>query len=129
MADEPNLCVKGCGFYGRAEDRNMCSKCYNEFLKNEIISKSISKIHSDENDDAISESLCDQLKDLKITTNRCKDCNKKVGLTGFSCRCGNVYCSRHRLPEQHACTYDFKGAARKNLKLPLICGEKLKKIL
>ncbi|XP_062075400.1 zinc finger A20 and AN1 domain-containing stress-associated protein 1-like [Humulus lupulus] len=89
MVDLPNLCGRGCGFFGSVENRNMCSKCYN----------------------------------------KCKDCNKKVGVTGFSCRCGNVYCSRHRLPEEHACTYDFKAAARENLKLVRICADKLDKIL
>ncbi|KAF4347060.1 hypothetical protein G4B88_026263, partial [Cannabis sativa] len=133
MGDVLNLCVKGCGFYGRAQNRNMCSKCYKDFIMEEIISKSLSNIHlssdttsittltfNDTNEnDAITNSLSDQFKDLKITKNRCNDCNKKVGLTGFSCRCGNLYCGHHRLPEAHACTYDFKGAARQNLKLPL----------
>ncbi|KAF4367725.1 hypothetical protein F8388_010262 [Cannabis sativa] len=101
MDDAFNLCVKGCGFYGRVENRNMCSKCYKDFIMEEIICKSLSNIHlsnnitsittptfntTDEND-AITNSLCDQFNDLKITKNRCKDCNKKVGLTGFSCRC------------------------------------------
>ncbi|XP_060959437.1 zinc finger A20 and AN1 domain-containing stress-associated protein 1-like [Cannabis sativa] len=143
MDDAFNLCVKGCGFYGRVENRNMCSKCYKDFIMEEIICKSLSNIHlsnnitsittptfntTDEND-AITNSLCDQFNDLKITKNRCKDCNKKVGLTGFSCRCGNLYCGCHRLPETHTCTYDFKSAARQNLKLTLICADKLEKRL
>merc|ERR1711963_1307758 len=28
--------------------------------------------------------------------NRCLSCKKKVGLTGFTCRCGGLFCSIHR---------------------------------
>ncbi|KAM6591729.1 zinc finger A20 and AN1 domain-containing stress-associated protein 1-like [Cannabis sativa] len=138
MDDVWTFCVRGCGFYGRTDNGNMCSKCFKDFILEEIICESLSNIHlssnttsiiapistTDEND-AITNSLCDQFKSLKVTTNRCKYCNKKVGLTGFTCRCGNLYCGCHRLPETHACTYDFKGAARQNFELTLICGDKL----
>jgi hypothetical protein len=30
------------------------------------------------------------------TTNRCTTCSRKVGLTGFGCRCGGTFCSTHR---------------------------------
>ncbi|KAE8662703.1 Zinc finger A20 and AN1 domain-containing stress-associated protein 7 [Hibiscus syriacus] len=44
--------------------------------------------------------------------NRCFICRKKVGLTGFKCRCGSTFCGEHRYPEKHECTFDFKGAGR-----------------
>jgi hypothetical protein len=40
---------------------------------------------------------------------RCHACRKRVGLTGFSCRCGNVYCGQHRHAEGHGCTFDYKA--------------------
>ena len=36
-------------------------------------------------------------------------CNRKLGLTDISCRCHHIYCSKHRLPETHACTYNYKN--------------------
>ena len=39
--------------------------------------------------------------------NCCKKCNKKVGLTGFTCRCGGLYCGNHRYAEEHSCNYDY----------------------
>lgn len=36
------------------------------------------------------------------------DCIKRLKLTDFKCKCGNQYCSLHRLPENHKCTLDFK---------------------
>ena len=33
----------------------------------------------------------------------CIICHKKMGLLGFECKCHNVFCSKHRLPEDHVC--------------------------
>lgn len=45
-------------------------------------------------------------------SNRCFSCNKKVGLTGFRCKCGSTFCGTHRYAEKHDCTFDFKGVGR-----------------
>lgn len=37
---------------------------------------------------------------------RCEFCNKKTGLIGFDCKCGNYYCLEHRYPEKHECKYE-----------------------
>merc|ERR1719430_2110033 len=34
-------------------------------------------------------------KDGKKKKNRCASCKKKLGLTGFTCRCGELFCSIH----------------------------------
>ncbi|CAI0413988.1 unnamed protein product [Linum tenue] len=44
--------------------------------------------------------------------NRCLTCNKRVGLTGFKCKCGSTFCGSHRYPENHDCDYDFKEAGK-----------------
>ncbi|XP_042477493.1 zinc finger A20 and AN1 domain-containing stress-associated protein 1-like [Macadamia integrifolia] len=43
---------------------------------------------------------------------RCVSCKKRVGILGFNCRCGSTFCSEHRYPEVHACTFDFKSMGR-----------------
>ncbi|KAF5182985.1 Zinc finger a20 and an1 domain-containing stress-associated protein [Thalictrum thalictroides] len=62
--------------------------------------------------------------------NRCSTCRKRVGLTGFKCRCGITFCSLHRYPEKHGCSYDFKVVGQEAIKKanPLIKAEKLDKI-
>ena len=36
----------------------------------------------------------------------CPQCRKKVGLVGgFECKCGYVFCSSHRMPDEHNCAY------------------------
>ncbi|XP_073045847.1 zinc finger A20 and AN1 domain-containing stress-associated protein 8-like isoform X3 [Primulina eburnea] len=34
---------------------------------------------------------------------RCTSCHKRVGLTGFNCKCGHLFCSVHRYSEKHDC--------------------------
>ncbi|GMI75755.1 stress associated protein 5 [Hibiscus trionum] len=48
----------------------------------------------------------------KKSVNRCSGCRKRVGLTGFRCRCGELFCSDHRYSDRHDCSYDYKTAAR-----------------
>uniref|UniRef100_UPI00398E499F AN1-type zinc finger protein 6-like n=2 Tax=Pristiophorus japonicus TaxID=55135 RepID=UPI00398E499F len=62
--------------------------------------------------------------------NRCFLCKKKVGLTGFECRCGNLYCSVHRYSDMHDCHFDYKADAAEKIRKenPMVVGEKLQKI-
>ncbi|XP_062117570.1 zinc finger A20 and AN1 domain-containing stress-associated protein 6-like [Humulus lupulus] len=62
--------------------------------------------------------------------NRCLVCKKRVGLTGFKCRCGTTFCGVHRYPEKHGCTFDFKRVGREEIARanPLVKAEKLDKI-
>ncbi|XVF22976.1 hypothetical protein REPUB_Repub12eG0217400 [Reevesia pubescens] len=48
----------------------------------------------------------------KKIVNRCSGCRKRVGLTGFRCRCGELFCSEHRYSDRHDCSYDYKAAGR-----------------
>ena len=38
---------------------------------------------------------------------RCANCNKKLGLIPFTCRCGNDYCAKCICTSIHNCTFDF----------------------
>uniref|UniRef100_A0A2P2IJL7 Uncharacterized protein MANES_02G032000 n=1 Tax=Rhizophora mucronata TaxID=61149 RepID=A0A2P2IJL7_RHIMU len=62
--------------------------------------------------------------------NRCFTCNKKVGLTGFNCKCGSTFCGRHRYPEDHSCTLDFKEAGRSSIAKanPVVKADKVGRI-
>ncbi|KAK0595763.1 hypothetical protein LWI29_009771 [Acer saccharum] len=176
------LCVKGCGFYGLKETKNMCSTCYNHFLKTqhlidetlkafESLSLADTKLPSNPSSVfSISDTVMVALESLSLadtkllpsntssvsssdtamleldsglkTSNalgfgsdssgsrsksRCNKCNRKVGLIGFKCRCGDLFCGKHRYATEHSCTFDYKKFDRENLikQNPLINRDKL----
>ncbi|KAF5748767.1 zinc finger family protein [Tripterygium wilfordii] len=62
--------------------------------------------------------------------NRCSSCKKRVGLTGFKCRCGNLFCATHRYSDKHDCPFDYRSVARDTIAQanPVVKAEKLDKI-
>jgi hypothetical protein len=39
----------------------------------------------------------------------CEYCGEEIGYLPFRCKyCGSIYCKKHRLPENHECTFDKK---------------------
>lgn len=68
----------------------------------------------------------------KKKRNRCswETCNKKLGLTGFDCRCGGQYCSLHRYANEHKCTFDYKEHGQNEIRrnMPVVQGERVRKI-
>ncbi|KAK6138379.1 hypothetical protein DH2020_027853 [Rehmannia glutinosa] len=57
-------------------------------------------------------------------------CRKRVGLMGFRCRCGDVFCSEHRYSDRHDCSYDYKAAGREAIarENPVVRAAKLVKV-
>ncbi|KAE9462276.1 hypothetical protein C3L33_05824, partial [Rhododendron williamsianum] len=62
--------------------------------------------------------------------NRCSGCRRKVGLTGFRCRCGDLFCSEHRYSDRHDCSYDYKAAGREAIERenPVVRPAKILKV-
>ncbi|OAY59253.1 hypothetical protein MANES_01G017400v8 [Manihot esculenta] len=125
---EPSLCANGCGFYGSVQNANLCSKCHKQYQKqqHQAIYKSPSLMARLPLDAETVAGSTDQTASNR-RTNLCSSCNKGLGLMGFSCRCGNVFCRSHRHPEDHACSVDFKGLGRQLLikQNPLCKADKL----
>ncbi|OIV92344.1 hypothetical protein TanjilG_10554 [Lupinus angustifolius] len=88
----------------------------------------IKTIHADISADSSSgESLQNT---AKTGPSRCATCKKRVGLTGFSCKCGNMFCAMHRYSDKHDCQFDYKTVGQDALAKanPIIKADKLDKI-
>ena len=58
---------------------------------------------------------------------RCRKCNKKLGLLGFTCSCTYTFCKLCRYAEDHACTFDYVKAGKEQLYRdnPVVQAEKI----
>ncbi|KAH1039752.1 hypothetical protein J1N35_041495 [Gossypium stocksii] len=147
------LCVNYCGFFRSSVTMNLCSKCYRDLcLKEQEASLIKSALSSSP---SFSSTVVESISQVPLLAlpevnresaapeiapaaeqrsqqqpNRCMVCRKRVGLTGFRCKCGVTLCESHRYPEDHRCTFDFKKIGREEIARanPLVKAEKLEKI-
>ncbi|GFP93064.1 zinc finger a20 and an1 domain-containing stress-associated protein 8 [Phtheirospermum japonicum] len=134
---------------------NMCSKCYKDMtLKQEQAKAAASSIEDIVNGlrgppprrspllsrmgplgrlklDAPKPTEVVEPKTAKVGgPSRCTTCKKQVGLTGFKCRCSDLFCGSHRYSDKHDCTFDYRTAGHEAIAKanPVVKAEKLDKI-
>ncbi|KMZ73983.1 Zinc finger A20 and AN1 domain-containing stress-associated protein4 [Zostera marina] len=77
-------------------------------------------------------SVSSEIGEMKVKEGpaRCGTCRKRVGLMGFNCRCGHVFCAMHRYSDKHECSFDYRSSGRDAISKanPVVKSEKLDKI-
>mmetsp|Transcript_7260 Transcript_7260/g.10727 ORF Transcript_7260/g.10727 Transcript_7260/m.10727 type:complete len:119 (-) Transcript_7260:1118-1474(-) len=116
---DSELCRNCKSFYGSTE--GLCSQCFKEEKVKKESEEAVSTLVSSANE------LSEETKQDK---DRCGACKRKLGPMSFACRCGVFYCSRHRLPEQHNCTFDHRTHAQRKLseENPQIIADKFNRL-
>ncbi|XP_047313921.1 zinc finger A20 and AN1 domain-containing stress-associated protein 5-like [Impatiens glandulifera] len=148
------LCVNNCGVTGNPATNNMCQNCFNSTTSvAAALSSTPPKITASLRRDLSPRSTSSSLLTSSVTTTsrslsseaalnatvtvmakkevkRCSGCRKKVGLTGFRCRCGELFCGEHRYSDRHDCSYDYKVAGREAISRenPLVKASKIVRI-
>ncbi|KAG7576970.1 Zinc finger A20-type [Arabidopsis thaliana x Arabidopsis arenosa] len=135
------LCTNNCGVTANPATNNMCQKCFNASLvsaaagvveSGSILKRSARSVNlrSSPAKVVIRTREIDAVKRDQQIVNRCSGCRKKVGLTGFRCRCGELFCSEHRYSDRHDCSYDYKTAGREAIarENPVVKAAKMVKV-
>jgi predicted nucleic acid binding AN1-type Zn finger protein len=94
-------------------------------------SKSTAASAADVANGAVASATADtKVVDKKKKKTRCTKCKVSVGVIGFPCRCGGIFCSVHRYANEHSCSFDYKehGAEEIRKNNPQVVGEKIQKI-
>eukprot|EP00127_Corallochytrium_limacisporum_P000181 Clim_evm42s6 gene=Clim_evmTU42s6 len=144
----PGQCAKpGCMFHGRPETDNFCSVCFKEQIKNkqqqaETSQPAVAPAVAQTPAPVLQTKPVEEVKTVEVSTlevtetpqkkkpTRCGVCKKKVGLTGFKCRCEGIYCGLHRYSDKHECSFDYKAMGREEVAAnnPKVIADKLNRI-
>ncbi|PHT29540.1 hypothetical protein CQW23_30867 [Capsicum baccatum] len=146
--EDPVLCINDCDFFGSAAMMNICSKFPKDMIllkqENAKLAASSSKdvvrrsSSSDESELAVagaavaSADFASQISQVKSKEGlkKFRTCRKCVGLTGFSCKYGDLCCAVHHYSDKHNCPFDYKNVGRNAISKenPIIIAKKPIKI-
>lgn len=121
---EAPICRNCKAFFGCQE--GLCSKCFKEakspptpYVEFPIVPDPTTVI-------------VEETKEIQPvqSPDKCSLCSKKLGPVSFQCKCANYFCTRHRLPEEHLCTFDHKSAGIRKLseENPVVQAPKFNKL-
>ncbi|PHT29625.1 hypothetical protein CQW23_30783 [Capsicum baccatum] len=106
--EDPILCINDCDFFSSATTMNMCSKCQKDMI---LLKQEHAKLAGAA---VASADLASQISQVKSKEGfkKCTSCHKRVGLTGFSCKCGDLFCTIHHNSDKYNCPFDYRKAGQ-----------------
>jgi len=113
-SDKPEKCIKECGFFGAKKFNGMCSVCFEKEAKSTgdwkcKFKKAMLKIKA-------VRAFRSAPRLVQTNKKRCWQCKRKVGLLGIECKCGFIFCGKHRYADEHMCRFDHRHAHKKKLR-------------
>jgi AN1-type zinc finger protein 5/6 len=73
--------------------------------------------------------ICNEKKDInkKLKKKKCFNCNKKLTMLNFECKCNHKFCTICILPEIHNCQFNYieEQKAKLEKSLPKIINKKI----
>ena len=142
-------CVKCKIYFGSEERLGMCSVCFKdskskENIKTEAVNQT-SEINTNITTPIISEDVKMEepkpdvqpqeniipinTKPVQANKHSCWVCNKRVGYSGFLCKCEYIFCGSHRHFSDHNCDFDYKKYDREKLVKKSNFGESADKMI
>jgi predicted nucleic acid binding AN1-type Zn finger protein len=78
-----------------------------------------------------SSTIPEEEKKVSPNADKCFQCSKLLGPVNFKCKCENFFCTRHRYPEDHRCSFDHRSAGIRKISEdnPLVEAAKFNKIV
>ncbi|XP_078443725.1 A20/AN1-like zinc finger family protein [Wolffia australiana] len=140
VPESVNLCANNCGRQANPATKNLCRSCFlnspfcsaHEQPRSACFRKIQRPAAPKEPDSACGGAAAAPPASAAASSavNRCSGCRRKVGLTGFRCRCGDLFCAEHRYSDRHDCSFDYKAAGREAIEKgnPVVKAAKILKI-
>ena len=111
-AAEPQLCVVCRTFYANPQHPSLCSQCFKAQPQEQeggVAGKEETPATADASQTPA------PLATAQADHGACWHCGKRAGLRAFTCKCAFSFCQQHRMPEAHACSFDFRAEGRAQL--------------
>ena len=128
-SSEAQLCKKCRSFFGQVQTDFLCSKCFADEKKDRQEPKLQHAVVEEIQQPAPPAEEAKEIPPQEDVA-RCSKCQRKLGLTQFKCKCGESFCSRHRVPEDHSCQFDHRALGVKKIaeSNPLVVARKIEEI-
>lgn len=81
---------------------------HQELLSDDVSNSNLYEITNQENQDKELEKEQEEIQKFKKPRIRCHQCNKKLSMMSFKCKCGFTFCIAHQIPHTHKCSYNHK---------------------
>eukprot|EP00826_Nyctotherus_ovalis_P057809 TRINITY_DN7915_c0_g1_i1.p1 TRINITY_DN7915_c0_g1~~TRINITY_DN7915_c0_g1_i1.p1 ORF type:complete len:134 (+),score=36.01 TRINITY_DN7915_c0_g1_i1:167-568(+) len=123
-----SLCSLCRAFFGSDKTNGLCSACYK--LQHPETSAPTPVPRGQIVEELKQPPQAPEPVKVNQTGTKCRECGVRVGYLGYPCKCGYVYCGKHRYDDMHGCTFDYKGEAKEKISKanPAVVAEKLNKL-